>query len=295
MSARSRSGPRRAPWALTLPGVVAALLIVFVPFVAGAWYAFTDWNGVTANADFVGLHNFRRIFEESATRGALLHTLYLALSFVVLVNLVGLVLALGLNKAVKSRNILRSMFFAPVVMSPLAVAYIWQYIFDYNGGLNLLLDKIGLDSWRQAWLGDPKWALWSLLVVMVWQYSGLTMVIYLAGFQAIPDELYEASAVDGARLWMRFRRLTLPLLAPAITVNATLMLIIGLRVFDQVIALTGGGPVDATETLATEVWKQTFLLGRFGFGSALALMLGMLIAAMAITQTFILRRREARL
>jgi raffinose/stachyose/melibiose transport system permease protein len=248
---------------------------------------------VAAHANFVGLDNFVHIFRDPATRGALLHTLYLALTFVVLVNLVGLTLALGLNKSVKSRNILRAIFFAPVVMSPLAVAYIWQYIFDYSGGLNLILHNVGLDSWRQAWLGDPNWALWSILVVMVWQYSGLTMVIYLAGFQAIPGELYEASAVDGAKLWMRFRRLTLPLLAPAITVNLTLMLIVGLRVFDQVVALTGGGPVDATETLATEVWKQTFLLGRFGLGSALALVLGALIAAMAITQTLVLRRREA--
>jgi raffinose/stachyose/melibiose transport system permease protein len=128
--------------------------------------------------------------------------------------------------------------------------------------------------------------------VLVWQFCGLTMVIYLAGLQGIPQELVEATAVDGATLWTRFRRVTLPLLAPAITVNVTLTLIFGLRVFDQVLGMTGGGPVNATETLATQVYKQTFAYGRFGYGAALALILAALISVMAISQALILRARE---
>jgi raffinose/stachyose/melibiose transport system permease protein len=265
----------------------------FAPIVAGGWYAFTDWNGLS-RANFIGLDNFRELFHDPVTSGALKHTLYLAGSFFVLVNAFGLLLALGLNRTLKSRHILRALFFAPVVMSPLAVSYIWQYIFDYHGGLNQLLGAVGLDSWERGWLGDPSWALWTILVVLVWQYSGLAMVIYLAGLQGIPEELLEASAVDGASVWMRFRTLILPLLAPAITVNATLTLIFGLRVFDQVIALTNGGPVNASETLATQVWKQTFVLGRFGYGAANALILTALIAGLALAQLAILRRREAR-
>jgi raffinose/stachyose/melibiose transport system permease protein len=148
---------------------------------------------------------------------------------------------------------------------------------------------------EQAWLGDPQWALWTIWVVMVWQYSGLTMVIYLAGLQGIPDELLEAAAVDGASAWMRFRRVILPLLAPATTVCATLTLIFGLRVFEQVIALTNGGPVNASETLATQVYKQTFALGRFGYGAALALVLTGLIAVLGLAQLTLLRTREARM
>jgi raffinose/stachyose/melibiose transport system permease protein len=291
---RRRRALRRVPWFLAVPAFFFLTAFHIIPMFAGGWYAFTDWNGISAHADWIGLHNFRQIFKESASRNALYHTLELAGSFVVLVNVIGLLLALGLNRSVKSRNVLRSLFFAPVVVSPLAVAYIFQYVFDYRGPINELFGGLGLDSWKRPWLGDPKTALWMVLIVLVWQFSGLTMVIYLAGLQGIPDELSEASAVDGATAWMRFRRIIFPLLAPAFTVNATLTLIFGLRVFDQVLGLTGGGPVDATETLATQVWKQTWVSGRFGYGASLALVLASMISVMAITQSLILRRREAR-
>lgn len=291
---RRSAGLGRVPWVIAVPGILFLIAYHLAPVVAGAGYAFTDWNGF-GDARFVGVENFRQVFREPATRGALWHTIELATAFFVIVNALGLALALGLNRALKSRNVLRSLFFAPVVISPIATAFIWQYIFDYQGALNNLLGAAGLESWQRPWLGDPTWALWTVLIVMVWQYSGLTMVIYLAGLQGIPDELIEASAVDGARLWMRFRRIVLPLLAPAITVCATLTLIIGLRAFEQVIALTGGGPVGASETLATQVWKQTFVNGRFGFGSALSLVLTGLIAVLALTQLAVLRAREERL
>ena len=204
-------------------------------------------------------------------------------------------MAIALHRTLKSRNVLRALFFAPVVMSPLAVSFIWQYMFQYDGAVNSILGSLGLDSLERPWLGDPTFALWTVLVVMVWQLSGLTMVIYLAGLQGIPDELLEAAAVDGASVGMRFRRIIFPLLAPATTVAATLTLIFGLRVFEQVIALTNGGPVDASETLATQVWKQTFVVGKFGYGAALALILTALVAVLAFAQLVVLRAREARM
>jgi raffinose/stachyose/melibiose transport system permease protein len=286
---------RRVPWLLLVPGALITFLIHYVAVAAGAWYAFTDWNGLTATADWVGLDNFREIFRDPSARGALVHTLVLAGAFVVVVNVVGLWLALGLNRALKTRNFIRALFFAPVVMSSLAVAYIWQFIFDYRGPLNQFLRFIGLESWQQAWLGSPRYALWTIFVVLVWQFAGLTMVMYLAGLQGIPEELDEAAAVDGASTLYRLRKVTLPLLAPATTVAVTFTLINGLRVFDQVIALTGGGPVDASETLATQVYKQTFVHGRFGYGAAFALVLTALIAVAALIQLAVLRRRETRL
>jgi raffinose/stachyose/melibiose transport system permease protein len=282
------------PWAFALPAIVFVLLFqVAAPLLAG-WYAFTDWNGLSA-AHWVGIDNFKEILRTPATAGALWNTLKLAGSFLVIVNLLGLGLALGLHRTLKTRHFLRSLFFLPFVLAPLATSYLWSYIFDFQGPLNQLFGAIGLDSWKQPWLGDPGLALWTILVVMVWQYTGLTMIIYLAGLTGIPDELDEAAAVDGAPMWMRLRRITLPLLAPAITVNATLTLVIGLRAFDQVIALTNGGPVDASETLATQVYKQTFVLGRFGYGAAFALLLTALVLAASIAQLLILRAREARL
>lgn len=278
-----------------VPAVLLVLALRYAATAAGGWYAFTDWDGISRNARFVGLDNFREILENPASRGALENTILLAVTFVVAANTVGLALALALNRTLKTRTLLRALFFAPVVMSSLAVSYIWQFIFSYSGPLNRFLDAVGLDSWQRAWTGDPTWALWTIFVVLVWQFAGLAMVMYLAGLAGIPDELEEAAAVDGASTFRRFRKITLPLLAPAITVSVTLSLIYSLGVFDQVLALTGGGPVDASETLATQIYKQTFAFGRFGYGTALSLVLTVLITAMALAQLAVLRYRERRL
>jgi raffinose/stachyose/melibiose transport system permease protein len=284
----------QVPWLLAVPALLALFAFHFLPIGFGAYYAFTNWNGV-AHANWVGLANFREIARDADARGALWHTLELAGCFVIAVNAIGLALAVGLNRAVKSRYVLRSVLFAPVAISPLAVGFVWLWIFDYQGALNRVLADVGLGSLRRAWLGDPRTALWSILVVMIWQFSGLAMVLYLAGLQAIPEELYEATLVDGASVWLRFRKVMLPLLAPAMTVSATLTLIIGLRVFDQILALTNGGPVHATDTLGTQIYTQTFYLGHYGYGAAFALILSALIAVLALTQLFFLRMNEQRL
>jgi raffinose/stachyose/melibiose transport system permease protein len=280
--------------ALALPGVFALVAFTLVPVVAGGLYAFTDWRGL-GDAHWIGLDNFRQILDDPTTRGALWHTLVFGGALVVLTNAVGLALALGLNRTLKSRNLLRAVFFVPVILSPLAVSYIWQYILDPSGPVNMVLGDVGLGSWQRAWLGDPGWALISVLLVLVWQQSGLTMVIYLAGLQSIPDDLVEASEVDGASPWFRFRKITLPLLRPAFIIASTLTLIFGLRVFDQILGLTAGGPVGATETLATQVWKQSFADGRFGYGAALSIVLTLIIGTLAMLQLVVLRRQERHL
>jgi raffinose/stachyose/melibiose transport system permease protein len=284
-----------APWAWAAPALVLTIAMIYVADLAGGWYSLTNWDGSAAGAKWIGLDNFKEIFHDSVARSALIHTLLIAASFVIIANVLGLALAVGLARTVKSRNILRSMFFLPVAMSSLAVSYIWQYIFQYDGPLNGLLGFLGLKSAEQDWLGSPTFAIGTIVVVLIWQFSGLTMVFYLAGLQSIPEELDEASAVDGASAWYRFRKVTLPLLAPAITISLTFTLILGLRVFDQVMALTAGGPVTATETLATQVYEQTFVNNRFGYGAALAVVLAILVAIIGLAQLFVLRRREARI
>ncbi len=289
---RSRRAPgRSAPWYVATPGIAWLLAFHIIPVAVGAWYAFTDWDGLS-HATFVGLRNFREIFESADASTALLNSVKVGLAFVVVTNLLGLAIALALNRTLKSRYVLQALFFLPVLMSPLAVSYIWQYIFSNDGTFNEILHGIGLDSWARPWLGDKNWAIWCVLVVLVWQFTGLSMIIYLAGLQGISDELYEAAAIDDAGWWRQLRKITLPMLAPAITVSVALTLILGLRVFDQVLGLTDGGPVGASETLATQVYKQTFVFGRFGYGAALALVLTALVALVTIGQTLVLRRRE---
>ncbi len=291
---RRRRPGGSVPWIWVLPAVAVVLAFRYVATGAGTWYAFTDWDGLS-DATWVGLDNFRQIFEDPASRGALQNTIVLAFTFVIASNVIGLALALALQRTIKTRGLLRALFFVPVVMSSLAVSYVWQFIFSFTGPLNQLLGALGLESWQRPWTGDPTWALWTIFVVLVWQFVGLSMVMYLAGLEGIPEELDEASAVDGASTFRRFRKITLPLLAPAITVSVTLSTIYGLGVFDQVLAVTGGGPVDASETLATQIYKQTFAFGRFGYGTALSLILTVLITVLAVAQLVILRRRERRL
>jgi raffinose/stachyose/melibiose transport system permease protein len=289
-----RSGLKQVPWVLALPGIVAVVAFHYAPVGVGGYFAFTNWNGLT-HASWVGLKNFRDIFADRTSRAALWHSLELDACFVIAVNAIGLMLALALNRAVKTRHVLRAVFFLPVVVSPVAIAFIWQWIFTYQGALNRVLAGVGLESLQRDWLGDPRTALWTIFVVLVWQFSGLAMVLFLAGLQGIADQVYEATLVDGASSWFRLRKVVLPLLAPALTVSATITLIIGLRVFDQVLALTDGGPVDSSETLATQIYKNTFSGLRYGYGAALALILAALLAALALMQLAVLRRNEERL
>ncbi|SMD20103.1 sugar ABC transporter permease [Rhizobium sp. RU36D] len=279
------------PISWAIPGIIFCLLFHYVAVLAGGWYAFTDWNGLSTPR-FVGLDNFVEILGDSNSLGALINTLVLASAFVIGSNGIGLALAVALHRTLKLRFVLRSLFFAPVVMSPLAVSYIWQFILDARGPVNTLLAEMGLRSLQRVWLGDGTFALWSIALVMVWQFSGLCMAFYLAGLQSIPAELDEAAAVDGASAWKTFRRVTFPLLAPAATVSVSMTSVLGLRVFDQVMALTRGGPGHASETLATEIFKQTFVYGRFGYGSAFALILTALILVVSAVQIALLRARE---
>lgn len=284
------------PWLWIAPGLLVAIAIQFYPVISGSYYAFTSWSGI-GPSHWIGLHNFSLIFSDPQALGSLEHTIELGFTFVILANVLGLALAVGLGRALKTRNFIRALFFAPVVLTPLATSYIWAYIFQYTGPLNGFLSALGLQSLEQTWLGSPTWALWTILVVLVWQNAGLSMVIYLAGLQAIPAELEEAAAVDGASSWYRFRRVTLPMLVPAILINTTLTMIYALRVFDQILALTNGGPFGASDTLATEVWKQTFVNNNYGYGAALALLLTVLVVFIAAAQfgfvTWVNRRAEA--
>jgi raffinose/stachyose/melibiose transport system permease protein len=281
-----RPGARRSRqltfghWWWALPGILLVLAIHYVATSVGGFFAFTNWSGI-GDFSLVGFDNFVKIFEDPTKLGSLLNTLFLAFGSVVLSNIAGLVLGLGLNRGIRSRYVLRVLFFMPVVLSPLAVSYIWKFIFDYNGPINLALKSVGLGEYVKAWVADPGTAIWTVLIVLVWQNTGIAMVIYIAGLSSIPIEV---EAIDGATLWQRCVHVTLPGLRPAIAISTTLGLVNGLRVFDQIMALTGGGPAGATETLATQVYKESFALGNFGYGAALALVLTVIILVFAVIQ-----------
>lgn len=289
----SRKGDRNterrfATWWWFTPALLALVLIHYAPSAIGGFFAFTNWKGL-GKWKFVGWENFAAIADGGPTTAALINTFIIGISFVVLTNVLGLLLALGLNRTVKSRNVIRTLIFAPVVLSSLATSYIWKFIFEQDGPMNEVLRSVGLESLQRTWLGDPTTVLPAIIIVMVWQNVGLVMVMYLAGLATVSPELEEAASLDGASLWQRFNYVVLPAIMPSVVIAMTLMLINGLRVFDQIQALTGGGPYGASETLAVTIYKETFVMGRFGFGAALALVMSVIIIILTVAQRLLLR------
>lgn len=287
---RNRLGP---PWLFIAPALLCYGAIVLYPSASGVLYAFTDWSGL-GDWSFVGLRNFDSLLHDDRALGALRNTLLLTVAIVVVQNGVGLLLALGVHARIKSRMLLRAVFFAPVVVSPVMVAFLWKYVYNPapDAGLNGVLGAVGLGSLRQDWLGDPSIALWSVAAMVVWQYAGYSMVIFLAGLEGISKDVREAATIDGAGPVKRFRYVTWPLLAPATTINVMLSTIGGLKIFDQVFAATAGGPGYATETLSTVLYKEAFVFGRYGYSTAVALVLALFVAAVSLVQIRYLRARE---
>jgi raffinose/stachyose/melibiose transport system permease protein len=287
----ARSGlVRYGYWWWTLPAVALTGTVIYLATAAGAFYAFTNWSGI-GSFNFVGVTNFVNVFRTPQILQALVNTVLLAIGYVVFTNIAGLLFALALNRTLKTRYLLRTLIFMPVVLSPVAVSFVWKFIFAYDGPLNQVLGDIGLGSLRHDWLATPHLALGCVLVVMVWQNIGFVSVVYLAGLATVPQELEEAAAIDGAGAWRRFRKITVPMIQPSLAIATTLTLIGGLRVFDQIMALTGGGPDNATQTLATEIYQQTFTYQEFGFGAAMALLLTVFILIFTVVQLTLTRDR----
>ncbi|MEV6304852.1 sugar ABC transporter permease [Actinoplanes sp. NPDC051861] len=287
-----RRGHAAPPWWFTVPALLLFAFVVLVPSARGVYYAFTDWDGLSTDFAFIGLDNFRAMTDDPDALQAIWHTLLVAVAITVIQNGIGLLLALGVNTAIKSRNVLRVLLFAPAVVTPIVTAYLWRYLLGWDGAVNSLLGGVGLGSLRQDWLGDPDLALWMVVLVVVWQFAGYSMVIFVAGLQSIPKEIYEAAAIDGSGPVRRFWSIVRPLLAPAITINLMLSIIGGIKLFDQVYALTGGGPGHATDTISTLIYKDAFTLGEFGYSIALAVVLTAIVAIASAGQYAVLNRNE---
>jgi raffinose/stachyose/melibiose transport system permease protein len=294
---RKRPGSRRktsvtkVPFWFAVPCLVLFFAIVAYPTVQGVLYAFTDWSGLGSAIHFNGLTNFVALFSSSDTVGALWHTVLMAVVITVLQNAIGLALALGVNSRIRSRNVLRTLLFAPVVMTPIIVGYLWQFIFVPGGPVAKLSGLVGLNAGANV-LGDPSLALWGIVTIVVWQYAGYSMVIYLAGLQNIPADVLEAALVDGAGPVKRFAWVTWPQLRTPTLINITLSLITSLKLFDQVIATTQGGPGNATQTLSTLLYNEAFLYNKYGYGIALGLIVFILIAVISFGQMRVFRERS---
>ncbi|MDQ0058585.1 carbohydrate ABC transporter permease [Paenibacillus harenae] len=279
-----------------LPSFLLYTLFVIVPTVSSMYLSLTSWDGVSSDIRFIGLSNFVEIWNSERVHNALKNTLLMAVVLVLLENIVAMALAIFVDQVRWFRNLFRSVFYFPVLLSGIVMGFVWTIILNYNFGvLNQLLDVVGLGELKADWLGNPDFALLSIILSTVWKSAGYYMIIYLAGLQSIPQDLSEAASIDGANRWQQFRHITFPLLAGAMTVCIVLSMISALKIFDQIAVMTDGGPGFETETLTYIIYKVGFGELRQGFGTALAQVLFVLIMIVTVIQVKFLRKREVQL
>lgn len=277
------------PFYFTFGALILYLLFVVLPGFMGIAYSFTDWNSYSTKVNFVGLDNFRTIFSsEENYLDYIRHTLFFTVNTIILKTLIGLFLAVLLNHGVRRlTHLYRVIIYLPVVLPTIVVGLVFKSILNPRTGLlNEFFRSVGLDSLTRKWLVDPDIAMLSVIGVDTWKGVGYIMVILIAGLQTIPKEYYEAAEIDGASPFGRFRHITLPLLVPALTVVTILNLFYGLRVFDIIYVLTGGGPGYRTDVVFTAVFDE-FSKGRYGVGTALS---SVLFIFMTVFGFFIVRK-----
>jgi multiple sugar transport system permease protein len=268
--------------AFLLPSAVPIVLFVLGPMVAAAWISLTEWN-LLSPAKWVGFENYATLLSDPETAEIFLHTVYYIVGYLPLVYVGGLAIALGLNTALRGRTALRGVYFLPVVTSWIVVALVWRWLLNpVNGVVNTVLAFFGIEG--PGWWSDPAWAMPSIILASAWKDVGFVMVILLAGLQAIDPELIDAARVDGAGWWRRLFSITLPLLSPATFFVIVISLINGFQVFDQVYAMTGGGPGGATQVVVQQIYDLTFRYGKAGEASALSWLLFIVILAVTVVQ-----------
>ena len=275
----------------TFYAILIPVLILFVafntyPLITGFLYSFTDSKGYGA-FNIVGLQNYADLFTDTRVLNSYLFTFKVAVISTILTNVFSLMLAMALSSKIKFKSALRGLFFVPQILGALVVGYVFQFLFTW-----LIPALFNTDY---TILGDPTWACVAIVVVLVWQSCAQTTIIYITGLSSVPEDVYEAAALDGAKGWNKFRYVTLPLIMPSITTNMVLVMKNMLMVFDQIIAMTSGGPSQSTESISFLIYNNGLSGGQFGFQCANAVIFFILIAAISVIQTRFLNSREEQL
>lgn len=279
------------PRTMVAPAFVLYTVLFIVPTILGIYYGFTDWNLYSREIHFNGLDNFKFIFMEQPYKYVrpIINTVEFAFFTSLFEAILGLLLAMFLNNKIWGKNFLRSVYFVPQAIATIVIGIMFTTILSPTGLLNSILDTVGLDFFQHKWLIDESTAMPSVIAVEVWRYFGMNMVIFLAGLQAVDKTYYEAAKIDGAGKWQLFRNVTLPYIMPAVTINLVLNVVHGFRAFDLIYSLTNGGPGNATEVIATMVYRE-YSAGNYGISSAM----NVLLLAMTTVVSVIVNRETSK-
>ncbi|WP_100406309.1 carbohydrate ABC transporter permease [Bacillus solitudinis] len=288
----------RAKWSKILsyaafvgPALVLFLIIQIVPFFMGVYYSFTSWNGVSSAIEWVGLENYKRIFtNDPKFFNSFIFTTKFMVAAVIISNFIGFGLALLLNAALKTKNILRTVFFIPNVIGGLLLGFIWQFIFVR--GFSAVGDLTNIPFFQLAWLGDANTAFWAIVIVFAWQISGYMMVIYIAALQGVDTSLLEAAKIDGANAFTSLTKIIIPLILPAFTICFFLTISMAFKIFDLNLSLTGGGPFNSTQSVAINIYSEAFTNNNYGLGSAKSILFFLIVAVVTTVQVMVTKKRE---
>ncbi|TDF99664.1 sugar ABC transporter permease [Paenibacillus piri] len=276
---------------LYLPALILLLVFIFYPFLKGIQISFTNWNGYNQDYKWVGLQNYKRLLDDPDIVKIIQNTIIYGVGSSVFQNVIGLLYALFLNMNFRTRGIVRTIIYLPVIISSLIMGYIWYFFFQYQGGA--INDILLLFQDQPAnLLGDPNINVWIITFVNTYQYLGIAMVLFLAGLQTIPKDYYEAATIDGAGAFSRFAHVTWPLLAPAFTVSMVLNLIGGLKLFDVIAALTNSGPGYASASLSTLMYLLYFGREDAGYAATIGILMFIMISIVSMVSLIFLRKRE---
>ena len=278
--------------AITIPIVLLFFCFNTLPLIKGFIYSFTNFKGY-GNYDFVGLRNYVDLFSDGRVGRSYLFTFKFALVSTILVNVLSLILALGLNSKIKAKSALRAVYFLPNILGGLVVGYIFSFFFTYI--LPAAGKAAGIEWLSSSMLSSTKTAWLAIVVVACWQSVAMNTIIYIAGLQTVPEDVYEAGAIDGASGWRKFKNLTFPLIMPFFTINMVLCMKNFLMVFDQIMALTKGGPSQSTESISYLIYQNGMGGGQFGFQSANAVLFFVVIVAISVFQMTVLNKKEEQL
>jgi ABC-type sugar transport system permease subunit len=284
----------RAGILFVLPALILYLVFMVYPFFQSIYFSFTSWNGVTAVKEWVGLENYRALIGDNLFWLSLQHTVIWVIVGTIAPIAIGMLLAILLWSRPKGFTLFRTFYFMPQVLSAVVIGIVWNWIYNpIFGILNEALDTVGLEDISRGWLGDPDIALYAVLVAAIWATIGLCFVIFLAGLQNVSKDLLEAATVDGANVWQRFWNVTVPQMASVINVVVALLLIGGFSVFDIIFVMTGGGPANATEVLATYTYKEAFTQNNVGYASTLSVVITVISLIASVTFIRLRERQEA--
>ena len=284
------NGRKRTFLLITIP--ILALFFCFntLPLIKGVIYSFTNFRGY-GEFDWVGIRNYTDLFTDARVGKSYLFTFKLAIVATIVVNVLSLVLALGLNSKIKFKSALRGMYFVPNILGALVVGYIFNYFFTYI--LPTVVKMMGGKG--DSILASSKWAWVAIVIVCAWQSVAMNTIIYISGLQTVPEDVYEAGSLDGATGWKKFKNLTFPLILPFFTINMVLSAKGYLMVYDQIMAMTDGGPGTSTTSIAVLIYKKGFGGGQFAYQSANAVMLFVVVVLISVFQLRVLEKREEKL